>query len=94
MLKAIDLAVPGEGGGTLGAGAGVPVDDGSGVGVSAADGLVASLGAPTRLSVFVAASIRIMCWRSCSSRATDRVPGMPATTSAAGSAPPPCILAR
>src|ERR1022692_1972537 len=80
-------AVPGSGGGALTV-AGVPgvSVDGSGdaPGDGTAAGRVASFGAPTTLSVLDAASIRIMCWRSCSSRATDRLAGMPATTSAAG----------
>src|ERR1022692_4798624 len=89
-------AVPGSGGGALTV-AGVPGVSVDGSGDAPGDGTtagrVASFGAPTTLSVLDAASIRIMCWRSCSSRATDLLAGIPATTSAVGSLPPACARA-
>jgi hypothetical protein len=55
-------------------------------------GRVASLGVPTRLRVLAAESSRIICWRSCSSRAAERLPGISARAAAVGSAPSPALV--
>src|SRR5260370_15811152 len=55
-------------------------------------GRVASFGLPTGLRVLDAASTRIICWRCCSSRAADRLPGIAARAAAVGSVPPPTLV--
>src|SRR5208282_2388341 len=50
-------------------------------------GLVARFGVATKLRVLDAASTRIICWRSCSSRLAEWLPGIAARAIAAGSEP-------
>ena len=51
------------------------------------DWLVAIFGFPTMVSVWDAASTRIICWRSFSSRVAEWLVGIAAKAAAAGSAP-------
>ena len=98
-LKAMAWAVPGLGGGALGVPP-PPVDDDEDPDEDEPDedepedgvGRVASFGLPTRLRVLAAESSRIICWRSCSSRAAERLPGIAATAAAVGSVPPPSLV--
>src|SRR5258708_19385551 len=100
MFQAVLRFVPGVGAVAVTPGGGLPPpvgedEDGEGE-VEEEDpedgvGRVASFGLPTRLRVLDAASTRIICWRCCSSRAAERLPGIAARAAAVGSVPPPTL---